>query len=113
MCTSGITAPLNDYLYPVQCIYVHNPDTVVYYTTNIFDTDTSSVEMIAVPIVVAIIVLLFSGGIVAILILLFKKKKAQKSLTVNTDNVQISSASSTDNGRPTNTEEKLVKVVSV
>ena len=78
-----------------------------------FDTDASSVEMIAVPIVVAIIILWFSGGIVATLILFFKKKKAQKSLTVKTDNVQISSASSTDNGHRTNTEEKLVKVVSV
>lgn len=88
--------------------------TVVYKYKKItmFDTDASSVEMIAVPIVVAIIVLWFSGGIVATLILFFKKK-AQKSLTVNTDNLQISSASSTDNGRPTNIEEKLVKVVSV
>ena len=64
--------------------------------------------MIAVPIVVAIIVLLLSGGIIATVVLLFfKRKKAQKSLTVNTDNVQISPTSSTDNG-PNNIEEKVV-----
>ena len=69
--------------------------------------------MIAVPVVFAIIVLLLSGGIVATLMLFFKRKKAQNSLTVNADNLQFSSASSTDNGCPTNIEGKLVKVVSV
>ena len=91
---------------------MYSPEGILYDTAGIrkllciFDTDAPSVEMIAVPVVFTIIVLLLSGGIVATLMLLFKKKKAQKSLTVNIDNLQVSS---TDNGL-TNIEEELVKV---